>query len=140
MTNDVFLDTSYAIALSSPNDRHHAKAQSLAARLDASATRLVTTRAVLLEIGNALSKQRFRRTALMLLQWIEADPKIEIVPLTEQLYADALKLFRERPDKDWGLVDCVSYIVMQQRGMSEVLTADEHFEQMGFRALLREPD
>lgn len=101
-------------------------------------TRLVTTRAILPEIGNALSKQRYRQAATELLDALEEDPSVEIVPLSEELYMQALELFRGRPDKEWGLVDCVSIIVMQERGLTEALTTDEHFKQAGFRALLRD--
>ena len=91
------------------------------------------------EIGNALAKQRYRDAASQLLEALESDPQVEIVPLAEQLYARALQLYRERPDKEWGLTDCVSFVVMQDRGITEALTADEHFQQTGFRVLLREP-
>jgi predicted nucleic acid-binding protein len=136
MTNKVFLDTSFAIALSSPNDISHAAARQLAGEIKAHAIRLVTTRAVLLEIGNSLSKQRFRHAAVTLLQALEDDPNIEIIALTEELYHTAFQLFRERPDKEWGLVDCISFITMQEHGIAEVLTTDDHFRQMGFRILL----
>jgi predicted nucleic acid-binding protein len=99
----------------------------------------VTTRAVLLEIGNALSKRRHREAAVQLLSALETDPSVEIVKLSTDLYADAFGLFRRRPDKEWGLIDCVSFVVMEAREIAEVLTADEHFDQAGFRALLREP-
>jgi len=69
---------------------------------------------------------------------LEADPKVDIVPLSESLYARAIQRYRERPDKEWGLTDCVSFLVMQDRGRTEALTTDEHFQQAGFRALLRE--
>ena len=64
--------------------------------------------------------------------------QVECVPLTDELYQQAFELFRSRPDKDWGLIDCVSFVVMRQRGLTEALTTDEHFEQAGFQALLRE--
>ena len=134
----IFLDASYAIALASQRDRHHPRAAALAAQLKTARTRLITTRAVLLEIGNALAKQRFRPAAMQLLAALETDPSIEIVALSAELYAQALHLFCERPDKEWGLTDCLSFVVMQTRGLSEALTADEHFRQVGFRALLRE--
>jgi predicted nucleic acid-binding protein len=136
--NEVFLDTAYAIALSSPNDQFHDRAVQLADQLEASETRLVTTRAVLLEIGNALSKQRYRNAAVGLLEALEADPRVDIVPLSEELYTRALQLYRERPDKEWGLTDCISFLIMQDLGMTEALTTDEHFQQVGFRVLLRE--
>jgi predicted nucleic acid-binding protein len=54
-TDEVFLDASYAIALSVSSDQNHKKALALADELESNFTRLVTTRAVILEIGNALS-------------------------------------------------------------------------------------
>ncbi len=63
---------------------------------------------------------------------------MEIVPLSEALYARAAKLYRERADKEWGLTDCISILVMQDRGLTDALTTDGHFQQAGFRALLRE--
>ncbi|MDP2975594.1 MAG: PIN domain-containing protein [Anaerolineales bacterium] len=135
---EVFLDSSYSIALSSSSDSFHERAVRLANELEAAKTRLVTTRAVLLELGNALAKQRYRQAAVKLLNALEADHNVKIVPLSEDLYARAVKLYRERPDKEWGLTDCVSFVVMQERGITEALTTDEHFKQAGFRALLRE--
>ena len=138
MKTEVFLDAAYAIALSVPKDSYHQRAVLLADELEASKTRLVTTRAVMLEIGNALSKQRYRHAAMELLRSLEADPNVTIVPLSEDLYARALRLYRGRPDKDWGLTDCISFIAMQGRKITEALTTDEHFQQAGFRALLLE--
>ena len=138
MKIEVFLDAAYAIALSVPKDSYHQRAVLLADELEASKTRLVTTRAVMLEIGNALSKQRYRHAAVELLRSLEADPNVIIVPLSEDLYAQAFRLYRERPDKDWGLTDCISFIAMQGRKITEALTTDEHFQQAGFRALLLE--
>ena len=135
--NELFLDTAYAIALSVTTDAHHERAVELAEQLEARQTRLITTRAVLLEIGNALSRKRYRDAAVQLLEALEQDPQVECVPLTDELYQQAFELFRSRPDKDWGLIDCVSFVVMRQRGLTEALTTDEHFEQAGFVALLR---
>jgi uncharacterized protein len=138
MRRKVFLDASFAIALSSATDDFHRRAVLLAAQLQEAGTQLVTTRAVLLEIGNALSRQRHRVAAVKLLNALEVDTAVEIVPLSERLYARAFKLYRERPDKEWGLTDCISLVVMEERGMTEALTTDDHFRQAGFRVLLRE--
>jgi uncharacterized protein len=133
---EVFLDTSYAIALSSLTDQNHVRAVQLANELEANRTRLVTTQAILLEIGNALSKQRYRIAAIQLLESLEADSTVEVVLLTKDLYKAAFNLFKQREDKEWGLVDCISFIVMQNRGITDALTADNHFYQAGFTALL----
>lgn len=140
MQAKVFLDAAYAIALSVPKDHYHARAVSLADELEVLKIRMVTTRAVMLEIGNALSKQRYRQAAVELLESLEADPHVEIIPLSEELYAQAFHLYCNRPDKEWGLTDCVSFIVMQNHKITEALTTDDHFQQAGFQALLLEDD
>jgi hypothetical protein len=59
------------------------------------------------------------------------------LPLDSQLLERAMQLMNERQDKDWSLTDCTSFIVMKDRGIHEALTADRHFEQAGFAALLK---
>ena len=138
MAVDLFFDASYAIALASSTDRHHERAVELAARIEGENRSLVTTHAVLLEIGNALSKLRYRRAAVALLDAIERDPRVEIVSLSEELYGQALALYRQHQDKEWGLTDRVSFAVMWERSITDALTADDHFRQAGFRVLLAE--
>ncbi|MGH2584369.1 MAG: type II toxin-antitoxin system VapC family toxin [Dehalococcoidia bacterium] len=130
-----FIDTSYWIALTDTGDQYHARAQSLAARIEPP---FVTTDVVLLEVGNALSAMRWREIGVALLADIRASQDVEIVHLDPELFARAVELYSTRPDKEWGLIDCVSFIVMQDRGITEALAADQHFIQAGFRALLRE--
>lgn len=134
--NKVFLDTSYAIALSAINDVNHARAVALADEMEAANTHFVTSRAILLEIGNALSRLRHRAAAISLLTALENDPKVKIIPMSDDLYRRALEIFRDRVDKEWGLIDCVSFVVMKDEGLTEALTADHHFHQAGFRILL----
>ncbi len=133
---EVFLDSAFAIALFAPGDLFHGKATELAEQMERDGTRIITTRAVMLEISNALAKQRFRADAVSLLDALEADPSVEIVPLTEDLFARALHLYRSRPDKEWGLVDCVSFTVMVEQGITAAWTTDAHFRQAGFHVLL----
>jgi hypothetical protein len=135
--SEVFLDAAYAIALSAISDEHHQAALQLADDLEADGSRLVTTRAVILEIGNALAKQRYRKAAIELLQSLEQDPKVEIVPVSEEMYAQAFQLYQQRNDKEWGITDCLAFVLMKARRITDALTTDEHFEQAGFRALLR---
>jgi predicted nucleic acid-binding protein len=134
---ELFLDASYAIALSSISDKHHEQAPTLAREMEINPTiRLVTTRAVLLEIGNALARQKYRGIAVQLLDSLENDPTVTIIPLSETLCAAAMQLFQARADKEWGLTDCGSFVVMRERAITDALTADAHFHQAGFRPLL----
>ena len=135
--SEVLLDTAYAVALSATNDEHHKRAVILSEQLERERTRLITSRAVVLEIGNTLAKQRYRSAAIELLESLEADPAVEIISITEELYKRAFELYRERSDKEWGITDCISFVIMQERGLKAALTTDEHFEQAGFQALLR---
>ncbi len=137
MKGEIFLDTAYAIALAAVTDRLHERAVALAEEIESARPRIITTQAVLLEIGNALSKARYRAAALQLLASLDSDPNVTIIPHSSELHAKAVALFRSRMDKEWGLIDCVSFIVMQERGIAEALSHDEHFEQAGFIALLR---
>ena len=136
--NEVFLDTSHAIALASPADKFHRQAITVVQEINRMNARVVTTRAVMLEIGNAFASVQRRKAGLALLDSLEQDPHINILSMTEGLYSRAVTLYRNRPDKAWGLVDCVSFVVMQERRITDALTSDLHFTQAGFRALLRD--
>ncbi len=137
MMNEIFLDTAFALALANRNDLLHAEAMQLADRLETEGTSLITSRAVLLKIGNSFAKLRYRPAGSRLLAALEADPNVEIVPLTEALFSRALQLYGERLDKEWGLTDCISFVIMTDRGITAALTPDKHFAQAGYHALLR---
>jgi uncharacterized protein len=138
MPPNVFLDTAFALALANPNDLLHERAIELADQVEAARTRLITTRAVLMEIGNSLAKVRYRAASITLLTSLETDSNVEIIAVTDDLYHRAFHLYRQRPDKEWGLIDCVSFIVMQDRGLTAALTPDKHFQQAGYHAMLRD--
>jgi predicted nucleic acid-binding protein len=135
----VFLDTGYAIALVSTRDHYHEVAKRLGAELKSGSHKIVTTDAVILEIGAAFARQAYRSAGIKLIDGLKLDPTVEIVGLDRPLVESAYGLFKERPDKDWSLADCISFVLMRERGISEALTADEHFGQAGFRALLVTP-
>jgi hypothetical protein len=134
----VFLDTGFAIALASPRDHYHARAVQLADELKISGSTITTTRAVLLEIGAALAKVSYREAAVSIIEMLENDPDVKIIPWQEDLFAEAFELFRGRADKEWSLTDCMSFVVMRQCDIQAALAADIHFQQAGFTALLLE--
>jgi hypothetical protein len=134
--SNLFLDASYAIALGSPRDQLHTRAVALAVQVESEASRLVTTRAVILEIGNALAKRQHRRAAVELLDSLAHDEAVEVVPLSEELYREGWEIYRKHVDKEWGLTECLSFAVMRAKGITDALTADDHFRQAGFRVLL----
>lgn len=136
LPNKVFVDTSFFIALLNNNDNDHLQAVTLQTRLTAEGVDKITSEYVLLELGDGLSRLHFRQLASQLMDLVYRDESFEIVPSTSQLFMKALSLFNDRPDKEWGLTDCTSFIIMQEKDVEAALTADRHFQQAGFRAML----
>ena len=130
---EAFIDTSFVVALINQRDQYHVQAVELASQFDKRS--LVTTDAVLLEIGNALARN-FKEASIQIIEYFLTSDEVEIIPLNTQLFARAFELYRSHLDKSWGLIDCVSFVVMRDFGLSESLTADKHFEQAGFAGLL----
>lgn len=136
MRSATFIDTSYFLALVNSRDKYHQIASRVAKEI---LPPFVTSDAVLFELGNALAKPPHRALGIFALQQIRADVGIEIVHVDPDLFAQTIAFYNSRPDKAWGLTDCSSFVIMQQRKLQDVLTADKHFEQAGFRRLLRSP-
>jgi len=97
---------------------------------------LVTTEAVLLEIGNGLAR-KFKAEAIEIIENFIAADEVRIVPLDAELFEKSLTLYKSHQDKAWGLVDCSSFIVMRELGIVDVLTVDHDFKQAGFNTLMR---
>jgi predicted nucleic acid-binding protein len=130
---EAFIDTSFVVALINQRDQYHAQAVGIASQFEKRS--LVTTDAVLLEIGNALARN-FKEASIQIIEYFLTSDEVEIIPLNTQLFARAFELYRSRLDKSWGLIDCVSFVVMRDFGLTESLTAEKHFEQAGFSILL----
>ena len=127
-----FLDASYIIALVNPRDQNHPRAAALVDRLENQP--LLTTDAVLLEIGNGLSRH-FRRQAVEVIKSLLTFGDAKVARLTAELFREGLSLYEQRHDKEWGLVDCISFVVMKREGLTEALAFDQHFVQAGFQLL-----
>jgi predicted nucleic acid-binding protein len=136
----LFLDTYYVQALLNPRDTHHSRALSLLPQVKR-ASEVVITEAVFAEVGNALSgTPLFRQLAVAFIRRCYAEANLTVVPVDTALLSRALELFESRSDKEWGLTDCISFIVMRERGLVDAATGDRHFQQAGFRALMADPE
>ena len=99
---------------------------------------LITTEYVLVELADGLAGLQFREQAAAVIVALQSDPDVEIVPASSVLLSRALAMYVRRADKQWGLTDCASFVVMEECGLISALTTDDHFRQAGFRALLLE--
>jgi uncharacterized protein len=133
-----FADTSFWIALSSQRDQYHGRAVAWSRFVLRTGSTIVTTEAILWEWLNAFSPASTRRLAAEGYRRCHADPSIEVVPFQAELVNAAVELYQARPDKNWSLTDCLSFVVMEQRRLTEALTTDHHFEQARWKVMLRE--
>ncbi len=135
MKNETFLDTVYLLALINPNDSWRIKALEWSAKAKGP---FVTTEAVLVEVADALCRSDRRPWAIEAIKDLRLDRHVRCVPTDATLFTRGFELYASRSDKDWSLTDCISFVVMQDRGIEQALTSDYHFVQAGFKALLRE--
>lgn len=130
----VFADTFYFLALLDERDPAHARAVAVSNEREQG---FVTTEFVLLELADALSKPSLRGEFKAVRALIGGMPTFRVVAASSELLRRGERLYHERPDKEWQLTDCISFVVMGDEGMTEALTGDRHFEQAGFSAMLK---
>jgi hypothetical protein len=136
---DLFADTSGWGHLVDPTQSYHSLAATIYRQARQQGQKMITTNYILTELVALLtSPLRIPRTAaIAFIAGVKSSPHVEIVHVDATLDEQAWQLLIERPDKQWSLVDCASFVVMGQRGISEALTTDHHFEQAGFIRLLK---
>ncbi len=131
--NECFADSFYFFAMLNPRDEAHEITQGVHRSLVAP---LVTTHWVLTEVADGFASTPSRTLFPVLLQRLHGDSRVTIIPSTNELFDEGVKMYEARQDKQWSLTDCISFIVMERRGIVDALTGDHHFIQAGFRALL----
>ena len=131
----ILADTGFFLALANSRDELHARAATWVLQVREP---VLVMQYVLVESVNALAEGRLRRKADSLLEAVGPSRRYVYVPVTAELHQRGVELFVSRPDKGWSLTDCVSFLVMHERGIARALAHDHHFEQAGFVALLRQ--
>jgi predicted nucleic acid-binding protein len=132
--NSVFADTPVYIALLNHRDVDHDKAVRFRAGYPG---KYFTTDFVIVELGNWLSAIRERPIFLQLADALRQDSATTIIPASTEWISRGLEFFRKRLDQEWSLTDCMSFLAMEDLQITDALTADHHFEQAGFAALLK---
>ena len=130
----VFADAFYFVALVNRADQHHSRVVAAARQFR---DNVLTTEWILAEFADALAESASRRLVPQFIRDLEQDPKVRIIRAGSELFQRGLRLYDERPDKEWSLTDCISFVVMKDENIRDALTGDQHFEQAGFVALLK---
>lgn len=131
------LDTVFVQALLNPRDGHHRRALSLYPRIRN--TELWVTESVLVEIGDGMSAYD-RSAAARFVRRCYGESETVVVSVDSSRIHRGLDLYELHRDKRWSLTDCISFVVMREFGIDAAVTADRHFVQAGFRALMLEED
>lgn len=133
-----FIDTQYLLARSFPRDPWHQAAQDAVRKMRRNVS-LVTTTEVLTEFLTGASGMGafYRQRATLTVETILSDPKVKVIPPSYSLFLRGLELYKNRLDKSYSMVDCISMCVMREEGLQEVLSSDHHFEQEGFTCLIK---
>ncbi|PQV64737.1 hypothetical protein B1R32_1034 [Abditibacterium utsteinense] len=130
----IFADTGYFIALLKERDELHERALRWS---DVIREPVLTSDYVLVEVVNNASVPIIRRRLHVFLERLRGASQIEVVSASPALMEAGIAFHKARSDKEWSLTDCISFIIMQERGIMRALAHDHHFEQAGFEALLR---
>ena len=133
----VFADTAYWIALVNPHDQLHGLAKKQSSVLGAP---IVTSELVLVELLNYFADcgPILRSRTSSAVASILSSEDVLVVRQASRDFEHAFQLYKSRTDKRWSLTDCHSFQLMHHYSLDTALTADRHFEQAGFKALLRE--
>ena len=129
---EVFVDSSawYPLAVASHPD-HAPLARSLRDAVHDGCT-VVTTNLIVAETYALLLRRAGREAAMRFLGEVRSGP-IVVVDSTEELErAAADDWLATYDDQPFSLCDAVSFTVMRDRGITEALALDHHFEVAGF--------
>jgi predicted nucleic acid-binding protein len=132
--SELFADSFYFIARLVPQDQWHAVASDFAVP---PACTLVTTEWMLVEVADALATRESRTLAGQFIERLVNAGEIRLMRSDAALFKAGLELYNSRRDKEWSLTNCLSFIVMRHHNIAEALTREHHFEQAGFKALLK---
>ena len=134
----IFADTVFLVGKANDTDPHHESA--LAAEAALGEAQIVTTDVVFTEVAALLRKAPdLRASAVTLIREMLNSREVLVVRVNDELFERGLARYERRRDSEYSLVDCISMEVMDDLGITEVLTADRDFELEGFTRLMRNP-
>lgn len=135
----LFVDTSGWGHLVDRRQMHHQQTAFLYRSARQQGDKIITTNYVIAELVALLSSPlRISRPDIVaFINGLKSSPYVEIAHIDPDLDSQAWQLLVNRQDKAWSLVDCASFVLMQQRNITEALTTNHHFEQAGFVRLLK---
>jgi uncharacterized protein len=130
-----FLDLSFAIAAKLKRDQRHGDVAKLRPKLMHGGAQITTTAFVFNEITTYLNARGKHATAVDIGRILMTSPQVELVQIDDGLFLAGWDYFVCHDDKRYSLTDCISFLVMHERGLRQALTFDQRFAQAGFERL-----
>lgn len=136
--NEVYADSGYWIAMLNRHDQWNSAA--VRATQQTRGRRIVISEMVIVEFLNGVARYgaQSRIQAVITTRRLYNNPNIEVVKQSSTQLAVAVEHYSQRLDQRWSVTDCASFLIMEERGITDALAHDRDFVQAGFRALLRE--
>jgi predicted nucleic acid-binding protein len=134
----IFIDSCIFIAMLNPNDQWNEKVSEKMSDIEQHGFKVITSEYVIMEILNMFCKygDTIKSNALELINDLYSDPNIEIRRLSSDGFSKAIEKFKKYKDKNWSIIDCTSFNIMDEIKTIECLSTDKHFKQAGFTNLL----
>lgn len=117
----IFVDTAAWIALLNTSDTLHQSAFQVMNQLKQQKVFLLTTEFVLLEVADTLCTPNVRAKTITFVNSLRQLNILEIIPISQTLLNNGWQLYSQRPDKEWSLTDCISFVVMMQEQISTAI-------------------
>jgi len=133
----IFVDTVAWLALANKNDTLHHETIKLNQDLLSRGVHYITTDYVLTEVANSLARPPQRKAIIRFIEAIFSSKRVTILMITQERFFRAWQLYKSRRDKEWGLTDCTSFIIMEEQRLRDAFTADRHYQQAGYICLLK---
>jgi uncharacterized protein len=132
--NDIFfLDTSYIVALEIKNEDVHNRVLEHWLSLASQRPQLITTTYIFDEVVTLLNSRKLHGKAVEVGTLLLESPDILLIDIDSSLFERGWQDFKRYKDKSFSLTDCLSFVVMQERNITNALTLDLHFQQVGFQ-------
>ncbi len=135
---ELLADSAGLAQLIDPSEPLHSQAKAVAKSERGAGCRFVLSNYVLTELVSLLhSPLRMPRPQIVaVVNALLESPSVVYLHVDRATHDRAWELLQHRLDKAWSLVDCVSFVIMADRGMTDAFTTDHHFEQAGFTRML----
>ncbi|MDQ2808228.1 MAG: PIN domain-containing protein [Chloroflexota bacterium] len=127
----VLLDTNYLVALELVTEQSHQAAERHWQSLQGKLPSLITTTYIFDEVMTFFNSRGQHQRAVKVGNSLRSS-FVELVHVDEALFEVGWAYFVQHADKAYSLTDCISFVLMAQRGITTAFTFDHHFAQAGF--------